>query len=137
MYTLAASFMQPAIEVETSPSGMLSSYIKSNLAFIGSYRKHVVAVVEIVSNARTEDGALRFADDSDESILTPLIEILRWGEKEGEFRKFSDFGIKVLAGTIRSAIDGVGVQMTSNPDLDVDAYAHELVTLFYLATRET
>ncbi|WP_251037571.1 TetR/AcrR family transcriptional regulator [Paenibacillus albidus] len=135
VYTIAASFMQPMIEAETTPKGMLKAYIESNLAFVESHRKHVVAVVEIVTNTRTKDGELRFADDSTQSILNPLIELLRWGEQEGEFRKFSELGIRVLATTIRLAIDDFGVQIIKNPELDTEAYAQELVMLFSLATQ--
>ncbi|UUZ81858.1 hypothetical protein LJK88_46165 [Paenibacillus sp. P26] len=35
---------------------MLKAYIESNLAFLEGNRNHIVALAEIVTNARTADG---------------------------------------------------------------------------------
>jgi hypothetical protein len=44
------------------------------------------------------------------------------------------FDLRVMAITIRQAIDVVPRWLSANPNLDVEAYARELVTLFDRAT---
>jgi hypothetical protein len=56
---------------------------------------------------------------------------LRKGQQDGEFRAFD---LRVMAITIRQAIDVVPRWLSANPNLDVAAYARELVTLFDRAT---
>jgi hypothetical protein len=40
-----------------------------------------------------------------------------------------------MAVTIRGAIDSVGYRLATEPDLEMEAYARELATLFDHATR--
>jgi len=56
---------------------------------------------------------------------------LRKGQHEGEFRAFD---LRVMAVTIRRAIDALPPLFIANPDLDASLYARELVTLFDRAT---
>ncbi|MDP9075014.1 MAG: hypothetical protein M3N98_12795 [Actinomycetota bacterium] len=66
-------------------------------------------------------------------MVSPIEEILRQGQQSGEFR---DFDLRVMASVIQRSVDGLPVLMASVPDLDVDRYAREVVTLFDLATRK-
>ncbi|MBE9915887.1 TetR family transcriptional regulator [Paenibacillus donghaensis] len=133
LYTDGAEFLSQIMQEQTA-SGMLRSYIESNLAFIRTNPRHVAAVAEIILNMRTEDGKLRYVGLNDDPILVPLIEIIQWGQREGEFREFTDFGAKVLAMTIRGTIDGTASLMMSDPRFDFDLYTAELITLFERAT---
>ncbi|MED4956726.1 TetR/AcrR family transcriptional regulator [Paenibacillus macerans] len=133
VYAAAARFMEPRIERETTPAGMFRVYIESNLAFMEAQRSHIVAVTEIVANARTEDGKLRYAGASDESILEPVIEILKWGQETGDFKPFSDFALRVTAMSIRSSIDGVAYRLAAASSLDVRGFAQELAVLYLSA----
>ncbi|UUZ92005.1 hypothetical protein LJK87_42180 [Paenibacillus sp. P25] len=76
---------------------MLKAYIESNLAFLEGNRNHIVALAEIVTNARTADGKPRFAGSSEEPILEPLIELLQWGQETGEFKAFTALSARVTA----------------------------------------
>ena len=49
-YTAWQSYIAPLIEAQKSPTEMLRVYIESNLTFIEENRKHVIAVIEVVSN---------------------------------------------------------------------------------------
>jgi hypothetical protein len=88
--------------------------------------------MEIALNFRTADGKLRYGGATEEWILAPLEALLRQGQEEGDFRPFD---ARVMAVTIRRAIDALPSLFTSIPDLDVEAYGQELVTLFDRATR--
>ncbi|PEI96354.1 TetR family transcriptional regulator [Bacillus pseudomycoides] len=135
-YIACQSFICPQIEDQTSQKGMLQTYVESNLKFIDENRKHVFAVIEIVSNERTDEGKLRFAADHDETIFLPIENILRLGMQEGVFREFSTLSLRVMALTIRHAIDGFSLELMRNPDLNVKDYTKELITIFEQATQK-
>ncbi|MGE8207339.1 TetR/AcrR family transcriptional regulator [Heyndrickxia sp. NPDC080065] len=135
-YIACQSFVCPQIEAQTSPKGMLQTYIEANLKFVDTNRKHVFAVIEIVSNVRTDDGKLRFAADHDESIFLPIENILGLGMQEGVFREFSPLSSRVMALTIRHAIDGFSLELMRNPELNVKDYIKEIITIFDRSTRK-
>lgn len=93
----------------------------------------MLAIVELALNVRTEDGKLRYGAGAAETARTPLERLLRKGQQEGEFRGFD---VRVMAGTIRAAIDALPPLFIANPHLDADLYARELTTLFDRATRK-
>jgi len=135
-YLACQSFINPQLETETSARGKLIKYIESNLKFVNENRKHVFAVIEIVSNERTEDGKLRFAAEHDDTIFLPIENILRMGMTEGTFREFSSQSARVMALTIRNAIDGFSIELMRNPQLIVKDYIIELITIFDRATQK-
>ncbi|GIN93136.1 TetR family transcriptional regulator [Siminovitchia terrae] len=135
-YLACHSFVYPQIEVLTSPKDMLQKYIEAHLTFADKNRKHVFAVMEIVSNGRTSDGKLKFATDHDENIFQPIEDILRLGMREGAFWEFSAKSARVIALTIRQSIDGFSIELMRNPQINVKEYIQELVTIFDKATRK-
>jgi AcrR family transcriptional regulator len=127
------SYMRPRIAAEfRSATRMLRVYIESNVEFMTTHRKHVLALVEVVTNARRRAGNPLFDPKKYEAGLTELEQILRRGQRAGEFRRFST---RVMAVSIRAAIDAIAAQMVTNPDLDIDAYGAELATQFEQASK--
>jgi TetR/AcrR family fatty acid metabolism transcriptional regulator len=130
----AAAVMLPRIFAEHSAAGMLHAYIESNIEFLDSHRNHIMAVMNISGGARGDDGkpmidlTLTF-----EPAVDALQNLLRSGQEQGEFREFST---RVMAVTIRNAIDALSPQLASYPELDLKIYANELATLFNIATRK-
>ena len=130
----AGAVMLPRIFAEHSAAGMLRAYIESNLEFLDSHRNHIMAVMNIAGGARGDDGkpmidlTLTF-----EPAVRELENLLRSGQEHGEFREFST---RVMAVTIRNAIDAVSLQLAAYPELDLKTYANELATLFNVATRK-
>lgn len=129
------SYTTPRIESQKSPKEMLQVYIESNLTFIDENRKHVFAVIEMVTNKITANGELRFTADHDETVILPIENILIQGMKEGVFREFTRQSANVMALTIRGAIDGFTIELMRKPHLDVQEYARELVTIFEQSTK--
>jgi TetR/AcrR family transcriptional regulator, fatty acid metabolism regulator protein len=131
----ASAVMLPRIFAEHTAAGMLRAYIESNLEFLGSHSNDIAAVTNIAVGARDGHGkpmidlALMF-----EPAVTALENLLRSGQEGGEFREFP---ARVMAVTIRNAIDALGTLLTADPKLDLKLYANELVTLFNLATRKS
>jgi TetR/AcrR family transcriptional regulator, fatty acid metabolism regulator protein len=133
MTTAAASFMRPQIEASPTATAKLQAYLRSNIAYIAAHRMQMAAIIDIVFNVRTEDGQRRYQPGREEPALQALEAILRQGQDEGEFRAFDP---RVIALTIRGAIDVVGDFLVAHPTLDGEVYAQELVTLFDRATRK-
>jgi AcrR family transcriptional regulator len=125
------AFIQPRLAARPSAAGKLAAYIKSNIEYMHARRSHLLALVDIVGNHRTADGRLRFELSADESVLALLTEILRTGQRDGEFREFDP---RLVAVTVSQAIIGVLSCWVAEPTVDLTAYAAELVTLFDRAT---
>ncbi len=132
VYEHAANFMQQQIQATTSAASLLQTYLAANLAYGRMHPMHVKAAAEILTFWQTEPAQLTGAGDTDEEMLKPLEEILRWGQESGEFRSFD---LRPMAVTIRTAIDSAFAQWGRNPALDQERYSAELITLFDLATR--
>jgi AcrR family transcriptional regulator len=132
IYTAAVQAVTPQIAAQPTAALRLQAYIRSAVDYIGTHRMQMVALLEIALNFRTADGKLRYSG-TEEWILTALEALLRQGQEEGEFRAFD---LPVMAVTIRRAIDAVAPLFAANPNLDVESYAQELVTLFDRATRK-
>ena len=132
IYTAAVQAVAPQIAAQPTAQLRLQVYIRSAVDYIGAHRTRMVALLEIALNFRTADGKLRYRG-TEEWILTALEALLRQGQEEGEFRAFD---LRVMAVTIRRAIDAVAPLLAAHPNLDTDSYARELVTLFDRATRK-
>ena len=132
-YTSALLFILPRIPTQSTASDQLRAYIQADVDFIGTHRMQVTALVEIMTNFRTGDGKLSYDVQAEEPILAGLEAFLRKGQQDGDFRTFDT---RVMAVTMRRAIDALPHLLTAYPDLDLDAYARELVELFDRATRK-
>lgn len=132
IYTAAVQAVTPQIAAQPTARLQLQAYIQSAVHYIGTQRMRMVALLEIALNFRTADGKLRYGGTSEEWILSALEALLRQGQEDGEFRAFDP---RVMAVTIRRAIDAVAPLLAAHPNLDTDSYARELVTLFDRATR--
>jgi TetR/AcrR family transcriptional regulator, fatty acid metabolism regulator protein len=133
VFAMGRAYMEPRILAETSASGRLRAYIESNLAFIDTHRKPLIAMVEIALGARNADGSQVIGPGSLAQRVATLEELLRAGQKAGEFRRFNT---RVMALTIIQAIDGVPPLLAREPNLDLALHAKELATIFTLATRK-
>ena len=130
----AAGEMMPRIFAEHSPARMLRAYIESNLDFLGAHHNQILALMNIAVGATSKTGKplvnLTLAFNP---AVTELEGLFRSGQERGEFREFPT---RVMATTLRSTIDGLAQVLTADPNLDLKAYAKELVTVFDLATRK-
>jgi AcrR family transcriptional regulator len=131
IYASGAHFMRPQVEAQPTATLKLRTSIELNIEYISTHRQEMMAIREIALNFRSKDGKFRYRDATEELALEALEAILRKGQLNGEFRNFDP---RVMALTIRQAIDMVPRLLAANPDLDVKAYASELVTLFDRAT---
>ncbi len=133
IYETGAKIIGPAIASVSTPSEKLDTYITSNLDFMRQRPNYVVAAVEIFTYAQTALGEKARAGSISADILSPIETILTAGQNDGSFRPFA---VRPMAITIRQAIDVVPQQLRLNPDLDLESYTAELVTIFINATKK-
>jgi TetR/AcrR family fatty acid metabolism transcriptional regulator len=122
-----AEYMRPRIEAQPDAAAMLRAYLETNLAFLGEYRRQVLAVVAILSATGPQGPPGVDYRAVVEAPLDDLERILRWGQAAGLFRSFDS---RIVATVVRSVIDGVPARLAFEPDLDLERYAAELVALF-------
>lgn len=130
----AVAEMLPRVSAEQSAPRMLRAYIDSNLEFLAAHHNQILALMNIAVSANAHDD--KPAADlvpSFELAVAELENLLRYGQQRGEFREFRT---RVIAVTLRNAIDGLAAMLSADPNLDLKAYASELATLFDLATRK-
>lgn len=125
-----AAYVVPRMEEQRTAWGALRAFIESNMQFIAAHKQEMLALFEILANARGGDG--QRAEGSRARDIAAMEQLLREGQAQGEFRSF-DAGVMAVA--IMSLRDGVLRQLSHDPELDVAAHERELVTLVELATR--
>jgi AcrR family transcriptional regulator len=129
----AAAYMRPRLEAESTQAGRLRAAIESNIAFMGEYRQHMVALFEIVVNTRGEGGSPQpTVARVVQGGAAALRDLLASGQTAGEFR--ADFDPLVMATAIRAVIDAVPRRLAADPGFDVH-YGREIADIFDLATR--
>jgi AcrR family transcriptional regulator len=109
-----------------SAPAALATYIEANVEFTGAHRDEMKALLEIFLN-----GGFSYDAGTEQTVLSPIEEILRAGQETGEFRRFDP---KVMATLVQRAVDGLPFLLAADPDLDVPAYGAEVATVFRLAT---
>ena len=97
---------------------LLRTYIEVNVEFIGAHRQEMQALVEIFANFRTAEGKPRFDQAAEEPIIAATEGIFVRGHEEGVFRPFNT---RVMAITLRRAIDAVTTQAAADPAFDTEA----------------
>ena len=127
IFHMIGQFMAQRMQHQSSARDALRTYIQANAEFIGTHRTQMKAFLDIFMN-----GGLHYDETTELTVVSPVEEILRRGQESGEFRAFDT---RVMAVVIQRAVDGLPFLLATYPDVDVDAYAREVVTLFDLATQ--
>ena len=134
VFSVAGSFIEPYVVAYPTPTGQLRGIIEGHSAFYAAHRAHVTAVRDIWFNFRRPDGTRRYGIDAFELEFAMVSQLLRAGQTSGEFREFDP---RMMAVTLRHALDGLAELIAAEPDLDVEACTRELVAIFDGATRST
>jgi AcrR family transcriptional regulator len=129
IFTEIGDFMTERMQGQTSARGALHSYIRGNVEFIGTHRESMKALTSIFLS-----GGLEIDEADLGSQLSPIEAVLQGGQQSGEFR---DFDTRVMASVLQRAIEGLPMLLAGDPELDLGAYADEVVRIFDLATSAT
>lgn len=133
VYARAGAGIGIRLAPEDGPVAQLRGYLEANLDFLRDHLADIRAVVEIATNARRPDGALRFSPGDADPVLEHLVQLLRDGQTSGDFR---DFDARSVALMIRGAIDTASGRLVTDPSFDLSRYTRELIILVELATRK-
>ncbi len=125
--------MMATLKGAKTATDLLTQYIATNIAYIDQNRVATRAIGDIIANFRKPNGEPHYKVEDTEPMVAGTAAMFEWGQETGEFRKFDS---RVMAVTLRSAIDTFSGQLALNPRLDVAAYTRELTELFLRATRE-
>lgn len=123
-------FVAAHVAEANNPRDQLRNYITANLTYMGIRPNHYAALIEIMFNARTEDGILLYRLDEEDASLVLLNTVLVHGQQCDVFRPFN---VQHMAFAIRGAINEfLGEMHKSGADLAM--YTADIVDLFLRAT---
>ncbi|MEY8039133.1 TetR/AcrR family transcriptional regulator [Saccharopolyspora cebuensis] len=128
IYAEAAELVGGRIDAEQTARGQLLAFVEASVAYYRTHHRHVRALTEITLGRRGDDRS-----GPRDRELADLAELLRTGQRTGEFR---DFDPDVMAVTVRHALDGVALHLGADTDRDFETWSRELVTTVDRATRE-
>lgn len=120
-------FVAVRVDGRPTPTAALRAYIESAVEFAGTHRTQMAALLDIFTS-----GALDHDASTERAAVSPLEQVLQWGQDTGEFRAFD---VRVVATSIQRSVEGPAFLLAGEPALDLESYTRELVTLFELATR--
>lgn len=129
----ARAYMIPRIEAASTGTAMLRTYIESNLAFISEHRNHLIAIVEIARHRVAGETPRPLPDHDPDQAVRALAQLLGRFQEAGQFR--DDFDPRLMAITIRAAIDAVPPRLARDPDFDIHSYTRQIANVFELGTR--
>jgi AcrR family transcriptional regulator len=116
----------------TSPETFVADYIDAWVEYYRTHTRYMLAIGEIWINFRDQRGQRHFGSQAVEGELNVAQRVLEYGQQQGVLGKFD---ARVMAVTIKAALDALLNQVAADPELDLEAYGAELVTLFGRATR--
>jgi AcrR family transcriptional regulator len=123
----ATTAMTEAITAESTMTGRLRAYITSNVGYLAGHRDEILALLAVVNGSGPRpDGSLLYEPIS-ERVVAELAALLHAGQEAGAFGAFSPI---VVARCLRGAIDALEPVLRHHPEVDLDAYAAELVAIF-------
>ena len=127
IYSSWTTYVQKQLSTGATATERLHIYIEANLAYMGTRPRHFEAVIEIMFNARSEDGRLLYRGDEDSKGALQLEALLSEGQKTGEFRQFD---VQNMAIALRGTIDQFLGQVASRPSFNLESYTAQVIELF-------
>lgn len=114
------------------PARFVAVYLGAWVDYYRAHRREMMAIAEIWTSFRDASGRPHL-DARTLATERELVEAsLSAGQAAGTL---GDFSPRVVAVTLKAALDGLLAQLALDPELDLDAYRDELVALFDRATR--
>lgn len=124
-----SAFMTAYMDGHADATAALHAYIQGTIMFIETHSNQMKALTEIFLH-----GGFPYDTATEQTVLSPIEQILRQGQERGEFRSFDT---RVMATFIQRAIDGLPFLLAAHPDIAPKDYARELVTIVDLGVRRS
>ncbi|MDP2712188.1 MAG: TetR/AcrR family transcriptional regulator [Solirubrobacteraceae bacterium] len=123
--------MSERIDAQTTAAGRIRAWVGSQMTYFSAHRTRFLAMVAIVDGHRLPDGSRPFADGMQQE-LDAVTEILREGQRDGEFRAFDASGFATI---IIRATEGVLGRWAEDEETDLDAQTTVLLDFIDHAIR--
>lgn len=127
----AEAWMTPRIEGAPSYREALHRYISANVSFLGAHPVEILALTEVLANARATPGVPELFQQSQSEAITALEALFTGGQRAAEF---GDVPARMLAMSLRATIDATSERLREDSEFDLDAFERELMALFDQAT---
>jgi TetR/AcrR family fatty acid metabolism transcriptional regulator len=114
------------------PERFIAAYVTAWAGYYRSHARQVLALVRIFNAFRDESGSPNPAFGARAGEVAVIEQVLRSGQDMG---RLGSFDPHVMASVIKVSVDDLLGQFVNDPDLDLEGYAAQLVTLFERATR--
>lgn len=115
----------------TDPGAFVAGYINAWVGYYREHRREMAAVAEIWTNFRDSAGRPHLDARTLGKERAMVEAALAAGQAAGYL---GSFDTRVMAVTLKAALDGLLGQLAIEPDLDLEVYRRELVALFDRAT---
>ena len=132
IFEAGAAFMTGPVNAAETPAAAIEAFIRLSVRFIADKPALPRAMMNIIRAGVDQGGGPRFDPGVTRARREGFESILTWGQAVGAFRRFD---VSVMAATIIESLDFIPSRLASEPDLDLVAYADELVELFHRAIR--
>ena len=129
----AAAWMAPRIEGAASYREALHRYIVANVSFLDAHRVDILALTEVLANARVTPGVPETFELSQREAIRALESLFTDGQRAGEF---GDVPATILAMSLRATIDSTSELLRADSEYDLAAFERHLITLFDRATAK-
>ncbi|HTU76638.1 MAG TPA: TetR/AcrR family transcriptional regulator [Trebonia sp.] len=117
---------------DVPPGRFVASYLQAWVDYYRAFRREMLAIAEIWTSFRDASGRPHLGASTLGREMTLIETALAAGQAEGTL---GDFSTRVMAVTLKSALDGLLAQLALEPELDLDAYRDDLIALFDRATQ--
>jgi TetR/AcrR family fatty acid metabolism transcriptional regulator len=114
------------------PGRFVATYLGAWVDYYRTHRREMMAIAELWTSFRDANGRPHLDARTLGSEQALVEAALGAGQADGTL---GDFSPRVMAVTLKAALDGLLAQLALEPALDLDAYRDELVALFDRATR--
>ena len=121
-----------AAEPVRFPEKFLAAYLAAWVEFYRTHGRELLALVRIYNGFRDESGRPNPAFGARADDIAMVGRVLKLGQDRGSL---GSFDAQVMAAVIKATLDDLLTQYADDPELDLEAYGAELVSLFERATR--
>lgn len=132
MYRSAVAVVSPALDAETTPTGKLNAYIRSNIAYFHTHRQQLAALAQLGTSYQPSDGRRfdelgRSSDLQEQLAALDPTAIFVAGQRVHEFGAFP---VESMTTALRGAVNAVVEKMLRDSTFDAPSYAEDLVAIF-------
>lgn len=118
--------MDKSIEGRSLATTMLHTLLETDLMYMGTRPTLFKALVEALFSIRDSKGFLQLMSESEQPALSMVEQILRTGQKNGEFRAFDTYATALI---IDGARDQFLAQLPNQPTYNLAMFTKTLIEL--------